>query len=69
MQSHYIKLVDALRLIDRDVKVTTEREFLPVGELMHEAARTIEEIEKLSQAQAETIARLERLLEEAFPIR
>jgi len=69
MQSHYIKLVDALRLIDRDVKVTTEIEFLPIGELMHEAARTIEEIEKLSQAQAETIARLERLLEEAFPIR
>jgi hypothetical protein len=69
MQSHYIKLVDALRLIDRDVKVTTEREFLPVGELMHEAARTIEEVEKANQEKAQKIAELEELLSEAFPIK
>lgn len=69
MQNHHIKLVDALRLIDRDAKVTTEREFLPVGELMHEAAETIEKLEKKNQEKTKEIAELEALLREAFPIR
>jgi len=63
------ELVESLRSIHRDVKVTTEREFMPVGELMHDAADAIEKMEKANLQQEKKIAEFEYILSEIFPIK
>jgi len=69
MTHKHADLIADLLSIGRDAKVTTERHFLPVGELMHDAAKAIEEMEERNQEQEKRITQLEELLTECFPIR
>lgn len=63
------ELLLSLRSIHRDVTLGDEQGFIPLGDIVHEAADMIEMLTHANEAKEKKIADLDSLLREIFPIK